>query len=66
MEAIIQTSGFLVPPKTHGALHIYDTSLTKPKLWANIASVDVNDWSYHRVLWKDMDGDGDLDALTGK
>jgi len=24
------------------------------------------DWSYHRVIWKDMDGDGDLDALTAR
>ena len=22
--------------------------------------------SYHRVLWKDMDGDGDLDAVTAR
>jgi len=36
-----------------------------PLRYTNIASLDVEDWSYHRVLWKDMDGDGDLDALTG-
>ena len=22
------------------------------------------DWFYHRVLWQDMDGDGDLDIIT--
>ena len=24
------------------------------------------DYAYHRVLWKDMDGDGDLDAVTAR
>ena len=23
-----------------------------------------NVWFYHRVLWKDADGDGDMDAFT--
>ena len=25
-----------------------------------------DDWSYHKVIWKDMDADGDLDALTAR
>jgi hypothetical protein len=32
----------------------------------NIASEDASDWSYHRVIFKDMDFDGDLDALTAR
>jgi len=31
----------------------------------NIAASDTSDWSYHRVVWTDIDRDGDLDALTG-
>lgn len=29
-------------------------------------SLKVKDYSYHRVIWKDMDGDGDLDAVTAR
>ncbi|KAF2358546.1 hypothetical protein FHG87_010703, partial [Trinorchestia longiramus] len=32
----------------------------------NIASNDSRDWAYHKVVWKDMDNDGDLDALTAR
>ena len=28
--------------------------------------IQTVDFSYHRVLWKDMDGDGDLDAVTAR
>lgn len=33
-----------------------------------VVVVDVvqQEWSYHRVVWKDMDLDGDLDALTAR
>ncbi|CAL8095604.1 unnamed protein product [Orchesella dallaii] len=66
-SAIIWTSGFLVPPKTHGRLEIYDARTNPPTGPFNIAALDRNnDWSYHRVLWKDIDGDGDLDALTAR
>ena len=27
---------------------------------------DTVGWFYHRVIWKDMDGDGDHDALTSR
>lgn len=30
-----------------------------------LISLNIID-SYHRVLWKDMDGDGDLDAVTAR
>lgn len=63
-EGVIWTSGFLVTSKTDGQLQMYDTTQEPPVGPFNIASSDTNDWSYHRVVWKDMDNDGDLDALT--
>jgi hypothetical protein len=26
----------------------------------------IRDYSYHRTIWKDMDDDGDLDAVTAR
>uniref|UniRef100_A0A0P4ZNF2 VCBS repeat-containing protein n=1 Tax=Daphnia magna TaxID=35525 RepID=A0A0P4ZNF2_9CRUS len=66
-EGIVQTSGFLVPGKTKGQLQLYNMNAAIPAdTEINIASSDVKDYSYHRVIWKDMDGDGDLDAVTAR
>jgi len=66
-EGMIQTSGFLVPTKTKGKLQLYNMQVTNPsETEMNIASSDAKDYSYHRVIWKDMDGDGDLDAVTAR
>ncbi|XP_045603920.1 uncharacterized protein [Procambarus clarkii] len=65
-EGVIWTSGFLVTGKTKGQLQMYDTTKDPVLGPYNIASDDTNDWSYHRVVWKDMDQDGDLDALTAR
>jgi hypothetical protein len=65
-EGIIWTSGFLVPGKTDGQLQMYDTTQEPPVGPFNIASNDSIDWAYHKVVWKDMDNDGDLDALTAR
>ncbi|XP_046652459.1 uncharacterized protein LOC124343240 [Daphnia pulicaria] len=66
-EGMIQTSGFLVPGKTKGQLQMYNMNAAVPaETEINIASGDIKDYSYHRVVWKDMDGDGDLDAVTAR
>ncbi|XP_063595419.1 uncharacterized protein LOC134772382 [Penaeus indicus] len=65
-EGVIWTSGFLVPGKTDGQLQMYDTTKDPVDGPYNIARNDNNAWSYHRVVWKDMDLDGDLDALTAR
>ncbi|KAK3863385.1 hypothetical protein Pcinc_030835 [Petrolisthes cinctipes] len=67
-EGVVWSSGFLVPGKKAGQLQLYDTSnplglISGPY---NIASLDTEEWSYHRTIWKDMDMDGDLDALTAR
>ncbi|CAG0886498.1 unnamed protein product [Cyprideis torosa] len=65
-EGVVWTSGFLVPTKTDGRLNLY---FSDDEFWSsgvNIASLDQRTWSYHRVIWKDMDNDGDLDAVTAR
>lgn len=60
--------GFLVPMKTHGSISLYDTSSNPPKgpyYITNNRGADSS-WFYHRIVWKDMDGDGDLDVLTAR
>ncbi|XP_042220068.1 uncharacterized protein LOC121864928 [Homarus americanus] len=65
-EGVIWSSGFLVPGKTEGQLQMYNTTKDPVLGPYNIASKDTLAWSYHRVVWKDMDVDGDLDALTAR
>ncbi|XP_069938772.1 uncharacterized protein [Cherax quadricarinatus] len=65
-EGVIWTSGFLVTGKTDGQLQMYDTTQDPVIGPYNIAANDSDEWSYHRVVWKDMDIDGDLDALTAR
>ncbi|XP_050739301.1 uncharacterized protein LOC127009866 [Eriocheir sinensis] len=65
-EGVIWTSGFLVPGKGDGMLQMYDTTQDSVPPAVDIASLDNQEWSYHRVVWKDMDLDGDLDALTAR
>ncbi|XP_049800731.1 uncharacterized protein LOC126235870 [Schistocerca nitens] len=65
-EGIIWTSGFLVPTKTKGCLNIYFTGTEPFDGPYNIASLDDQDYSYHRVIWKDINGDGLLDAVTAR
>ena len=65
-EGIVQTSGFLVPGKTNGHLEVYDTSSGVPVGPWDIAANQDHDWSYHWVVWKDVDNDGLLDAFTAR
>jgi len=67
-EGIVQTSGFLVPGKSEGKIELFDTTSgeqgkNKP---INIAAGQDHNWSYHWVVWKDMDNDGLLDAFTAR
>lgn len=61
---MLQTSGFLVPGKTNGQLEVYnEETLDGP--W-DIASQSDRDWSYHWVLWHDVDNDGLPDVMTAR
>jgi len=69
-EAVVQTSGFLVPGKNAGKIELFDTSAgqqgeNKPIVITSDAR-DGHDWSYHWVVWKDIDNDGLVDALTAR
>lgn len=66
VEGIVWSSGFLVPGSMHGQLQMYDTSKDPPAGGVNIASLDENNWSYHKTIFKDMDNDGDLDAVSAR
>jgi len=59
--SMIVPSGFLVPGKTNG--NLYYISKTGP-----IALVpnDRTNWFYHDADFKDMDGDGYIDIVTGR
>jgi len=65
-EGIVQTSGFLVPGKNAGRLEVFDTTSGTPEGPWDIAAGAEHDWSYHWVLWKDVDNDGLIDAMTAR
>merc|ERR1712215_134748 len=67
-EGVVQTSGFLVPGKTGGKIELYDTSKGEQgeRGPINIAAGQNHDWSYHWVVWKDVDNDGLIDAFTAR
>ncbi|XP_065349705.1 uncharacterized protein LOC135945767 [Cloeon dipterum] len=65
-EGIVWTSGFLVPGKTQGALNIYFTDEDPVVRAGNLATYDYLAFSYHRVIWYDVNKDGLLDALTAR
>ncbi|CAG2220257.1 unnamed protein product [Mytilus edulis] len=53
--------GFLVPFKTDGSISLVDIDGKGPY---KLTDDQTGKWFYHRVVWKDMDLDGDLDILT--
>lgn len=67
-EGVVQTSGFLVPGKGNGKIELYDTSSGEQGKHGpiNIAGGQDHDWSYHWVVWKDVDNDGFVDAFTAR
>ena len=56
--------GFLVPFHTDGAVYLVDISTGTPQGPYKITGNKEGKWFYHRVMFKDMDGDGDLDIVT--
>jgi len=67
-EGVVQTSGFLVPGKKAGKIEIFDTSNGEQGKHGpiDIAAGQDHDWSYHWVVWKDIDNDGLIDAFTAR
>jgi len=66
-EALTQASGFLLPGKDEGIAALVDMrDRTNPGYTDISTGAGGNDekWFYHRILWRDGDGDGDLDAFT--
>jgi len=64
-EGVVQTSGFLVPGKNTGKLELYNLN-DNSRGPIDIAAGQDKDWSYHWVIWKDIDDDGLLDAFTAR
>ncbi|XP_055958615.1 uncharacterized protein LOC126830593 [Patella vulgata] len=59
------SGGFLVPLKAHGVIDLFDYSSAPPKGPYRITDNSADaDWFYHRVQWKDMNGDGRVDAVS--
>jgi hypothetical protein len=64
--AYLVAGGFLVPGKT-GALTMVQPNGTIRNLTApGVVTEKKGGWFYHRVMWRDMDGDGRLDILTAR
>ncbi|KAK7462027.1 hypothetical protein BaRGS_00038556 [Batillaria attramentaria] len=55
--------GFLVPFKNHGSLTLFDMTVAPPVKHVLTDSTAAS-WFYHRVEWRDMNGDGLLDIVT--
>ena len=63
-QGVLQTSGFLAPGKKFGQLEVYnEENYFGP--W-NIASDTETDWSYHWVMWHDVDDDGLIDCMAAR
>ena len=63
-QGILQTSGFLAPGKKFGQLEVYnEENYLGP--W-DIASSSEVEWSYHWVMWHDVDDDGLLDCMAAR
>lgn len=58
-------AGFLVPGKSNGAVLMVTTTGSDAGTVVDVAPQDSG-WFYHRVMWKDMNGDGKLDILTAR
>lgn len=70
-SGILQAGGFLVPPKTVGAVSFIE--LDPQGRFVSSTNVSVNDgnallsgWFYHRGLLKDVDGDGLVDVIAAR
>ena len=65
-DGIVQTSGFLLPGHEYGQLEVYNIEEGSEGGPWNIAAKagDGHDWSYHWVIFKDINGDSHLDVLT--
>ncbi|XP_060562491.1 uncharacterized protein LOC132722077 [Ruditapes philippinarum] len=61
---VIVPYGFILPFKTNGGLKLIDVSTEPPSGPYTITDDSTGQWFYHRTRWHDMDGDGDLDAVT--
>ncbi len=66
IETLTQPDGFIVPGKRNGSLYILDVTDFNDPVLHNIGydPSDEHLWFYHGVTWKDVDLDGDLDAIT--
>jgi len=63
-QGILQTSGFLAPGKKFGQLEVYnEENYLGP--W-DIASSSEVEWSYHWVMWHDVDDDGLMDCMAAR
>nr|XP_039254892.1 uncharacterized protein LOC120331802 [Styela clava] len=61
-------SAFFMPGQDDGSISLIDmTDPTNPGQPIKISSTEDNkEWYYHRVIWHDMDLDGDYDAVTAR
>ena len=71
-QGIIAPGGFLVPPKSVGAVNLMSIDPTSGAL-TGLSKVSVdkgnalfNGWFYHRAILKDVDGDGLVDVLSAR
>ena len=63
-KMLVIPDGFLAPFKSDGSLSLMDISGPIPFGQYKITDESSGQWFYHRVQWRDMDGDGDLDAVN--
>ncbi|XP_022340986.1 uncharacterized protein LOC111135300 [Crassostrea virginica] len=61
---VVIPDGFLVPFKDDGYMYLVDISGSSPQGPYKLTDHTEGKWFYHRAVWKDMDGDGDLDMVT--
>lgn len=70
LRALLAPGGFLVPPKTVGAVTLLNSTGGAPVSGAFTLSAPkgsvIDGWFYHRATLVDVDGDGRLDVLAAR
>lgn len=69
-EFVVVPDGFLVPGKSTGGVYLLHCDLQSPEALSTPSPIALTTkkegWFYHMVAWRDMNGDGRLDALTAR
>ena len=65
-ESVDQPTGYLPTGSQNDSLWVIDVSDWDNPVLHDLLPDRTDEFFYHRIVWKDMDGDGRKDALTSR